>query len=125
MDAFIIRKRPRSNDQRERAQVDHAARDQSISPPPKRNAIRAEDAIGKEVIDLTDSNGQSKAVDSTSSQAKQTPSHVIPSPVQLNFVRDLPATNNVDTIKLSDILGNPMIEECWLFNYLFEMDFVM
>ena len=125
MDAFIIRKRPRSDNKRGSAQANHAARDQSISPPPKRNATRAGDAIGKEVIDLTDSDAQPKAVDPISSQAKQMPSHVIPSPVQLNFVRDLPATNNIDTIKLSDILGDPILEECWLFNYLFEMDFVM
>ncbi|KAJ5150043.1 hypothetical protein N7448_001621 [Penicillium atrosanguineum] len=32
---------------------------------------------------------------------------------------------NVDTVKLRDILGDPMIRECWNFNYLFDVDFVM
>ncbi|KAM0794762.1 tyrosyl-DNA phosphodiesterase I [Usnea florida] len=48
-----------------------------------------------------------------------------PSPVQLNFIEELPASSNVDCISLASILGDPMIKECWLFNYLFDMDFVM
>ena len=52
-------------------------------------------------------------------------SKTVPSPVQLNFIEQLPASSNVDTISLGSILGDPMIKECWLFNYLFDMDFVM
>ncbi|KAJ5363087.1 hypothetical protein N7541_003931 [Penicillium brevicompactum] len=50
---------------------------------------------------------------------------VISSPVQLTNIRDLPANNNVDTVRLRDILGDPMIRECWQFNYLFDVDFLM
>ena len=50
---------------------------------------------------------------------------LFPSPVQLNFIEELPASSNVDCISLGSILGDPMIKECWLFNYLFDMDFVM
>ena len=50
---------------------------------------------------------------------------VISSPVQLTHIRDLPANNNVDTVRLRDILGDPMIRECWQFNYLFDVDFLM
>lgn len=49
----------------------------------------------------------------------------IPSPVQLNFIQELPASSNIDTVSLGNILGDPMIKECWLFNYLFDIDFVM
>jgi tyrosyl-DNA phosphodiesterase-1 len=44
---------------------------------------------------------------------------LIPSPIQLTNIRDLPASsgNNVDTIRLRDILGDPMIRECWQFNF--------
>jgi tyrosyl-DNA phosphodiesterase-1 len=49
----------------------------------------------------------------------------ISSPIQLTHIRDLPTTNNVDTVKLRDILGDPMIRECWQFNYLFDVDFLM
>lgn len=50
---------------------------------------------------------------------------VISSPVQLTHIRDLPANNNVDTVRLRHILGDPMIRECWQFNYLFDVDFLM
>ncbi|CAG7968060.1 unnamed protein product [Penicillium olsonii] len=56
--------------------------------------------------------------------AKQTP-RALRSPVQLTHIRDLPAANNVDTVRLSDILGDPMIRECWQFNYLFDVDFLL
>ena len=47
------------------------------------------------------------------------------SPFQLTKIRDLAPHQNVDTIELKDILGDPMIRECWNFNFLFELDFVM
>ncbi|KAE8412654.1 tyrosyl-DNA phosphodiesterase I [Aspergillus pseudocaelatus] len=52
---------------------------------------------------------------------------VIPSPFQLTHIRDLAASsgNNVDTVRLRDILGDPMIRECWQFNYLHDVDFIM
>ncbi|KAL9639224.1 MAG: hypothetical protein Q9164_001046 [Protoblastenia rupestris] len=49
----------------------------------------------------------------------------IPSPMKLNFIQEFPASSNVDTLSLGSILGDPMIKECWLFNYLFNVDFVM
>ncbi|KAK2805786.1 hypothetical protein FQN50_006062 [Emmonsiellopsis sp. PD_5] len=55
------------------------------------------------------------------------PSNIIPSPVQLTHIRDFSASsgNNTETIKLRDILGDPLIKECWQFNYMFDVDFVM
>ncbi|KAJ6179646.1 hypothetical protein N7519_010107 [Penicillium mononematosum] len=53
------------------------------------------------------------------------PAQFINSPIQLSHIRDLPEGNNVDTIRLRDILGDPMIRECWQFNYLFDVDFLM
>ncbi|KAL8726205.1 MAG: hypothetical protein Q9181_006144 [Wetmoreana brouardii] len=47
------------------------------------------------------------------------------SPIQLSTVNGLPASSNIDTVSLSDILGDPLIKECWLFNYCFDIDFVM
>lgn len=49
----------------------------------------------------------------------------IPSPFQLTRIRDLAPHQNVDTIELKDILGDPLIRECWNFNFLFDLDFVM
>lgn len=51
--------------------------------------------------------------------------NMIPSPVQLISIKDLPATTNTDTISLQEILGNPLIRECWIFNFLFDVDFVI
>lgn len=47
------------------------------------------------------------------------------SPFQLTRIRDLAAPQNVDTVQLKDILGNPMVKECWNFNFLFDLHFVM
>lgn len=47
------------------------------------------------------------------------------SPIQLSTVNGLPASSNIDTVSLRDILGDPLIKECWLFNYLFDVDFIM
>ncbi|KAI4223405.1 MAG: hypothetical protein L6R40_008509 [Gallowayella cf. fulva] len=47
------------------------------------------------------------------------------SPIQLSTVNGLAASSNVDTVSLKDILGDPLIRECWLFNYLIDVDFIM
>lgn len=49
----------------------------------------------------------------------------IRSPIQLTRVEKLPGDQNVDTVGLSDLLGDPLIKECWNFNFLFDLDFVM
>ncbi|KAJ6013864.1 hypothetical protein N7540_008455 [Penicillium herquei] len=51
----------------------------------------------------------------------------VPSPFQLTHIRDLPDKDgsNDGTVKLRDILGDPMIKECWQFNYCFDVDFLM
>ena len=59
------------------------------------------------------------------SEDKKRGCKILPSPIQLTRIRDLPADHNVDTLGLKDILGDPMIKECWQFNYLFDLDFLM
>ncbi|KAF1361062.1 phospholipase D/nuclease [Lizonia empirigonia] len=49
----------------------------------------------------------------------------VASPFQLTKIRDLAPHQNVDTIELKDVLGDPAIRECWNFNFLFDLDFVM
>lgn len=46
-------------------------------------------------------------------------------PVQLTRIEDLAPHENVDAVGLRDILGDPMIKECWNFNYLHDINFVM
>ena len=52
-------------------------------------------------------------------------SRSIPSPIQLSTVNGLTDSANIDTVSLGDILGDPLIRECWLFNYLIDVDFIM
>jgi tyrosyl-DNA phosphodiesterase-1 len=49
----------------------------------------------------------------------------VPSPFQLTHIEDMAPYQNVDAMSLKEILGNPMIKECWNFNFLFDVDFVM
>ncbi|KAK0665774.1 putative tyrosyl-DNA phosphodiesterase [Cercophora samala] len=57
----------------------------------------------------------------------ETPSPFRPigSPFQLTKIKDLPARLNKDTYTLQDVLGDPLISECWEFNYLHDIDFLM
>lgn len=50
---------------------------------------------------------------------------IFKSPFQLTWVRDLPDTANIDAVRLGDILGDPLIAECWNFNYLHDIDFIL
>ncbi|KAJ5758737.1 hypothetical protein N7520_005893 [Penicillium odoratum] len=54
-------------------------------------------------------------------------SRLISSPFELTHIQGLTDRGglNEDTVKLRDILGNPMIKECWQFNYCFDVDFLM
>ncbi|KAK4237097.1 tyrosyl-DNA phosphodiesterase I [Achaetomium macrosporum] len=52
-------------------------------------------------------------------------SRIFQSPFRLTKIRDLPPEMNKDTVTLRDILGDPLISECWEFNYLHDIDFLM
>ena len=117
--------------------VFQSSKDRSISPPPKRHAstanhkpeVVAEGRSSSEVNAAASTTLYSATGNSSSKSIKESPSSqsrpVVQSLVQLNFIEELPASSNVDCISLGSILGDPMIKECWLFNYLFDMDFVM
>lgn len=95
----------------------------SITPPPRaRSQPRAVSSA------LCSDLKSDQAEDLKPKQTDHTRSNrVISSPVQLTHIRDFPEQRgyNVDTVKLRDILGDPMIRECWQFNYLFDVDFLM
>ncbi|ERF69581.1 hypothetical protein EPUS_01911 [Endocarpon pusillum Z07020] len=50
---------------------------------------------------------------------------IIQSPFKLTHIRDLPANANIDTISVRDILGDVMLKEVWLFDFLYDVDWVM
>lgn len=59
------------------------------------------------------------------SKSKQSPAKILPSPIQLTRIQNLPSSHNVDSVSLRDLIGDPMIKECWQFNYLLDLDFIM
>lgn len=50
---------------------------------------------------------------------------LIPSPFKLTKIQGLPDHENFNTVSLHGILGNPLIREAWIFNYVFDVDWTM
>ncbi|KAL9110660.1 MAG: hypothetical protein Q9227_004837 [Pyrenula ochraceoflavens] len=50
---------------------------------------------------------------------------VVRSPFQLTRIRDLPSEDNHDTVRIDDLICDPMLQEIWLFDYLFDPDWIM
>ena len=103
----------------------------SISPPPKRRRAsnpsnHADGDLANLRVDTSTSEVYADEVPELVAMAAKSPNpRIVSSPVQLNFIEQLPSTSNVDTVSLGSILGDVMIRECWLFNYLFDLEFVM
>ena len=108
------RKRRKTNESSTHFRSDDGPSRRSISPPARRTPRKTqavshpEDVLPGEVL--------------PSSLNRET---LIPSPIQLNNIPELPASSNLNTVSLRDILGEPLISECWLFNYLFDVDFLL
>lgn len=119
MDSSIDRKRP---------SPDHApdtSRGKSISPPPKRRALPSASTAIEDIGRALIADHKDEHFEESPLKPNHRPSKIVPSPIQLNFIQELPASSNLDTVSLGNILGEPMIKECWLFNYLVDVDFVM
>ncbi|KPM38883.1 hypothetical protein AK830_g7674 [Neonectria ditissima] len=56
---------------------------------------------------------------------KRASSSLISSPWQLTWIRDLPEELNRDAVTLKDLLGDPLISQCWEFNFLHDIHFLM
>ena len=68
---------------------------------------------------------QGKIEPSSTTEMKESHVKAMISPFLLTHIRDLPDEDNVDSITIYDILNDPMIKECWQFNYLFDVRFIM
>ncbi|KAL9028956.1 MAG: hypothetical protein Q9196_002745 [Gyalolechia fulgens] len=99
----------------------------SISPPPARNSLQDSSVSTVRRNEKAARTRPSGAVgsSSTATDQKTFARRLVPSPTQLSTANGLAAASNVDTASLGDILGDPLIRECWLFNYLFDVDFVI
>lgn len=97
----------------------------TISPPPR---TRSQQPLGTNIAcpEPAYDEIESEPYKTNATDPPFTP-HLIPSPIQLTHIKDYPTSTgyNVDTVRLHDILGDPMIRECWQFNYMFDVDFLM
>ncbi|RDA88053.1 hypothetical protein CP532_5267 [Ophiocordyceps camponoti-leonardi (nom. inval.)] len=50
---------------------------------------------------------------------------LVTSPWQLTRIRDLPDELNRDALSLRDIVGDALVRECWQFNFLHDVNFLM
>ncbi|RDA91628.1 hypothetical protein CP533_0052, partial [Ophiocordyceps camponoti-saundersi (nom. inval.)] len=50
---------------------------------------------------------------------------LVTSPWQLTRIRDLPDELNRDALSLGDIIGDALVRECWQFNFLHDVNFLM
>ncbi|KAK0744142.1 tyrosyl-DNA phosphodiesterase-domain-containing protein [Schizothecium vesticola] len=100
-----------------------------ISPPSKKRRLPDQPA--------SDDKGKAKAVpDEAHHEAPAKTQHEAPSsppkapekrrsPFQLTRIRDLPPELNKDTVTLPDLIGDPLLSECWEFNYLHSIPFLL
>ncbi|PHH83724.1 hypothetical protein CDD83_2934 [Cordyceps sp. RAO-2017] len=51
--------------------------------------------------------------------------NVFRSPWHLTWIRDVPEELNRDAVSLRDLVGDPLIRECWQFNFLHDVRFLM
>lgn len=93
----------------------------SISPPPRKRRAQNSPACTVEARAEEARATATLASSETSEAGVQTFS----SPFQLTWIRDLPESANKDAVTLRDLLGDPLIAECWEFNYLHDVDFLM
>ncbi|KAF3033010.1 hypothetical protein E8E11_001788 [Didymella keratinophila] len=91
---------------------------QTLTPPPSQPPASSRAANQSAAGQIEESKREDDGVAGDSTR-------YVPSPFQLTKVRDLAQHQNVDTIELRDILGDPLIKECWNFNFLFDLNFVM
>jgi tyrosyl-DNA phosphodiesterase 1 len=109
-----------------------ASLDRAVSPPGGRQSSPPETAELQTASDAK-SRKDTSNIPSMSSMANQTQSktpktsrrHVIQSPFKLTRIRDMAVNANVDTISIGDILGDVMLKEVWLFDFLYDVDWVM
>jgi tyrosyl-DNA phosphodiesterase-1 len=108
-------------------------RRRSGTPPPSIARIEANNA-GRYVVDQTtahEAHGVPPVAEGPMSISKRhqdesrDEARFLPSPIQLTRIKDLGVEKNVDALGLEEILGDPLIRECWCFNFLFDVEFIM
>jgi tyrosyl-DNA phosphodiesterase 1 len=109
-----------------------ASLNRGISPPAAREPSSARTTEPEAALQLgseTDKSNLPSMSPLRQELRRKTPNfpkhHVVQSPFKLTRIRALPPSANVDTIGIRDILGDVMLKEVWLFDFLYDVDWVM
>ena len=109
-----------------------ASLDRGISPPAGRESPLPGTTViekapqAKSKIEMPPKPSISPLVGQLGTQSAATSKcDVVQSPFKLTHIRDLPANANIDTVSVRDILGDVMLKEGWLFDYLYDVGWVM
>ena len=95
-----------------------------ISPPPSVRPSLSNQANDASTA-MHSQSGPDQPPSSVGHNVSDSQPRCIASPFRLTKIRDLPASSNVDAISLHDILGDPLIKEAWVFNFCFDIDWMM
>ncbi|KAK4221745.1 tyrosyl-DNA phosphodiesterase I [Podospora fimiseda] len=95
-----------------------------ISPPRKKRRVSTTPEDSPALDQRSTTTNHVSTTTKTTTPPSSLP-QVIKSPFQLTKIRDLPPELNKDTVALKDLLGDPLISECWEFNYIHDIDFLM
>ncbi|KAI5841640.1 tyrosyl-DNA phosphodiesterase-domain-containing protein [Tricharina praecox] len=125
-----------------------ASFDRTISPPPldddynptdpatfddKNDKLRdflrpqpgGEKSAPKEVIDLTVDEPDARDANGAGFLTAESSTQTVSSPFRLTRIRGLPNSENKNTVGIDDILGDVMLREVWLFNYMHDIEWMM
>ncbi|KAJ4291801.1 hypothetical protein N0V90_009696 [Kalmusia sp. IMI 367209] len=97
----------------------------SRTPPPSTPRVQADAHVTKQSLVPTLSTEDEPPAPMLADEEHEKETRYVKSPIQLTKIRDLAPHQNADAVALGDILGDPMIKECWNFNYLFDLGFLM
>lgn len=94
-----------------------------ISPPP--GTVKAPIIVDISDGEMPPKKRQRRSISGTASPKDTSDRQLIPSPFQLTQIKGLSDQQNCNTVSLRGILGNPLIREAWIFNYVHDVDWTM
>jgi len=97
----------------------------SISSDENKRQKRPEPVASLPQSESNRADGHTYPPDGVGLTAPNSPRRAVRSPFQLTRVRGLPAKDNVETVSLHDILGDPLIKQAWIFNFCFDVNWTM
>jgi len=91
--------------------------DRPISPPPRKRRRSA-----SQELDIPSKHNKPKVLESNEGEEENDAEiKVIRSPIRLYSIKDLPDSENVDTITIREVLSPATLTEIWSFNFMTHM----